>query len=217
MLECTDMKKSTTLFLAVGVVVIAAILLLTRVFDKEKIDPTASPTDQPTNSISPLISPSVSGSVTPTPRKTALPTSPVSPTPTKSAGLVPSPVPWDQLPPEASCELNGEIKYVLVDSGPNHSNIYDNQNAKFIYRGIDHPGRLVNWTVSPQDDLRVGPQIFAQIPLPDGESLIGISLPENPKYKTYELTAAVSYGRLVDGNVKLFTKQCTGKTTVMLP
>ena len=106
---------------------------------------------------------------------------------------------------------------MLVNNGPNHNNVYDNQDAKFIYKGIDHPGRLVYWTVSPQDNLGVGPQIFAQIPIPDGESLIGISLPENPKYKQYELTASITYGRLVNGNVKVFTKACTGKTTVVLP
>ena len=95
--------------------------------------------------------------------------------------------------------------------------IYDNQDALFTYKGVDHPGRLINWTVSPDDGLAIGPNLFAQLPLPDGESLVGISLPENPKYKRYELTALITYGRLIDGNMKVFTKQCAGKTTVVLP
>lgn len=128
-------------------------------------------------------------------------------------------VPWSLLLADASCELKGEIKYL-------NQNTYDNQDALFIYKGIDHPARNVFWTVTPQDNISVGPNIFNKIPIPNGESLLGISLPENPKYKTYNITAKIQYGRQVDakgnfvtegGNVKVFEKQCTGKTTVVLP
>lgn len=128
-------------------------------------------------------------------------------------------VPWSLLLADASCELKGEIKYL-------NQNTYDNQDALFIYRGIDHPGRNIFWTVTPQDDISVGPNIFNKIPIPNGESLLGISLPDNPKYKKYDITAKIQYGRLVDakgnfvtegGTVKVFEKQCTGKTTVVLP
>ena len=107
----------------------------------------------------------------------------------------------------------------------NH-NTYDNQDALFTYKGIDSPGRNVFWTVSPQDDLSVGPNILNKTSLPNGESLIGVGLPESPKYKKYELTASIQYGRLVDengkfvatgGNVKVLEKPCIGKTTVALP
>ena len=107
----------------------------------------------------------------------------------------------------------------------NH-NTYDNQDGLFIYKGVDHPGRNVFWTVTPQDNISVGPNIFNRTPIPDGESLLGVVLPENPKYKKYEITAKIQYGRLVDGkgnfvtasgNVKVFEKQCVGKTTVVLP
>ena len=128
-------------------------------------------------------------------------------------------VPWSLLLTDASCELRGEIKYL------NH-NTYDNQDALFIYKGIDHPGRNILWTVTPQDNILVGPNIFSSSPIPNGESLLGISLPENPISKTYDLTAKIQYGRLVDtngkfvtigGTVKLFEKQCKGKTTIVLP
>ncbi len=128
-------------------------------------------------------------------------------------------VPWSLLLADASCELKGEIKFL-------NSNTYNNQDALFIYKGIDHPARNIFWTVIPQDNIPVGPNIFSKIPIPDGESLLGVVLPENPKYKKYEITAKIQYGRQVDGkgnfvtaggNVKVFEKQCIGKTTVLLP
>ncbi|HEY4474791.1 MAG TPA: hypothetical protein VJC06_02625 [Candidatus Paceibacterota bacterium] len=128
-------------------------------------------------------------------------------------------VPWSLLLGQASCRLQGEIKFL------NH-NTYDNQDALFIYGGVDHPGRNIFWTVTPQDDISVGPNMFGKLVLPNGESLLSITLPENPKHKRYELTVKIHYGRLVDekdnfvtvgGNVKVFEKQCDGKTTVVLP
>ena len=128
-------------------------------------------------------------------------------------------VPWSLLLTDASCELRGELKFL-------NRNTYDNQNAVFIYKGIDHPGRNIFWTVIPQDNLSIGPNIFNRTPIPDGESLLGVVLPENPQYKKYEITAKIQYGRLVDANgnfvtvggyVKVFEKQCNGRTTVVLP
>ena len=87
----------------------------------------------------------------------------------------------------------------------------------FSYKGVDHPARLVKWTISPDDIIDVGPNIFSSLVLPDGESLVGVSIPENPKYKKYELTAAITYGRIVNGDVKVYETQCSGKTTVVLP
>lgn len=171
-----------------------------------------------TSSESPLvfISPSASPLISP------------KPAPSTSSGPAATPLPTRELSEQAKlwlelgnspayCELKGEIKYVLVDDGPNHNNVYDNQDALFIYKGVDHPGRGIFWKVTPDDGLSVGPNLFAQLPLPDGENLIGVSLPDNPHYKTYELTASINYGRLVDGNIKMFTQECAGKTTVVLP
>ena len=108
------------------------------------------------------------------------------------------------------CQLKGEVKFLDI-------NTYDNQDALFIYSGIDDPARNIMWTVYPQDDIRVGPNIFTKLPVPNGESLLGVFLPENPKYKRYELTAKVQYGKIVDGNVNVLEKQCDGKTVVVLP
>lgn len=166
-----------------------------------------------------------------TPGPTVVVESPIPSSPKPNISKVPLPtgdgrttfigetVPWSLLLADASCELKGEIKFL-------NNNTYDNQDALFIYKGIDHPGRNVLWTVTPQDNISVGPNIFNKIPIPNGESLLGIFLPENPKSKTYDITAKIQYGRLVDqkgnfatigGYVKVFEKQCIGKTTVVLP
>lgn len=193
------MNKSFPILVIVAVAIAgAAIFYFTR-DNSGNLSVSSLPTPSTSVSFSPSPSPSPKLSPRPTP-STSLPTPKLSGSPSL----------WEQLSGEASCELKGEIKYLT-------STIYDNQDALFTYKGVDHPGRLVNWVVSPNDGLSIGPNLFAHLPLPDGESLIGVSLPDSPKYKTYELTTSITYGRLIDGNVKVFTKQCSGKTTVVLP
>ncbi|MEK7583035.1 MAG: hypothetical protein AAB483_01360 [Patescibacteria group bacterium] len=128
-------------------------------------------------------------------------------------------VPWSLLLSDASCELKGEVKFL------NHTT-YDNQDALLVYSGIDHPGRNVFWTITPKDTISVGPNLFSAMPIPNGESLLGISLPPRPKYKKYDVTARIQYERLVDedgkfvsekGVARSFEKQCEGKTTIVLP
>lgn len=130
-----------------------------------------------------------------------------SPTPKITPGL------WQTLSGPASCELKGEIKFLA-------KNTYDNQDAMFTYKGVDHPGRNIEWTISPQDDIRVGPNIFEKLALPDGKSLLGIALPPQPKYRKYELTASVDYGRYeggIEGSIKVRSVACKGKTTIVIP
>jgi len=169
----------------------------------------------PSLSVSPEILPSPS----PTPRPSVTKVPVPLPSGNGQTSFIGETVPWSLLLSDASCELKGEIKFL------NH-NSYDNQDTLFIYKGIDHPGRNIFWTVTPQDNISVGPNIFSNIPIPNGEHLLGIVLPDNPKSKRYEITAKVQYARQVDaqgnfvtagGNVKLFEKQCIGKTVVVLP
>ena len=172
------------------------------------------------NSSSPIVSSSPASSATsssePLPTTSDSPLS--SPFPSVSSQIGAT-VPWNLLPKLAACTLGGEIKYL-------NSNTYDNQDALFTYNGIDHPGRNIHWDITPNDDLKIGPNIFSKMPIPNGQSLIGVALPAIPKYKKYELHAIVDYGRLVDakgnvvttdGNVKLYQAQCSGKTTIVLP
>ena len=201
------MKNTIISSISLVVVLISAVFYFSnKTSEKNIADETPSPTvvvESPTPSSSPK--PNIS--------KVPLPTGDGRTT------FIGETVPWSLLLADASCELKGEIKFL------NH-NTYDNQDALFIYKGIDHPGRNVLWTVTPQDNISVGPNIFNKIPIPNGESLLGIFLPENPKSKTYDITAKIQYGRLVDqkgnfvttgGYVKVFEKQCIGKTTVALP
>lgn len=171
--------------------------------------------NSPEPSASPNVSPSPSVSSGPKITKIPVP----FPTGDGRISFIDESVPWSLLLADASCELKGELKFL------NH-NTYDNQDALFSYKGIDSPARNVLWTVSPQDDVQVGPNLLNKTTIPDGESLLGVVLPDNPKSKTYTLTAKIQYGRLVNadgkfvtsgGTVKLFEKQCTGKTTVVLP
>lgn len=175
--------------------------------------PQSSPKPSVSASESPLPTASASPSRSPFATKVPLPTG------DNRTTFIDEAVPWNLLLSQASCQLQGEIKFL------NH-NTYDNQDAKFSYSGVDHPGRNIFWTVTPQDDISVGPNLFGKMPLPSGESLLGITLPETPKSKTYELTATIQYGRLIDekgnfvtvgGNVKVFEKQCDGKTIIVTP
>lgn len=184
------------------------------------------PSDQqvwPTES--PALSPEPTGSISSEPTATPRPIpnltkSPVPlPTGDDRTTFIDKPVPWELLLKDASCKLQGEIKFLASD-------LYNNQDAGFIYSGADSPARNIFWTVTPDDNLSVGPNLFSKMSLPNGDSLLSIVLPENPKSKTYTLTAKIQYGRLVDekgkyvaagGNVKVFEKQCEGQTTVVLP
>lgn len=163
-----------------------------------------------------MVSPSAMPTLSKLPNVTKIPL----PTGDGKTTFVDEPVPWDLLLSDASCELKGEIKFL-------NGNTYDNQDAIFIYSGIDHPARNIKWTITPDDgSLSVGPNIFSKIQIPYGQALLGVFLLQEPKSKKYELTAKIQYGRLVDekgkfvvagGNVKLFEKQCAGKTTVVFP
>ena len=180
------------------------------------------PSNQQSSLPTPVSTSSPQATPTPTPNLTKSPglTSVPVPMPTYGGGaFYDRPVPWELILSDASCKLQGEIKFLASD-------LYDNQNARLIYGGVDNPARNISWTVTPEDDLSIGPNLFSRLPLPNGESLLSIVLPENPKSKKYELTAKVQYGRLIDknggfvaagGNVKVFEKQCEGKTTIVLP
>lgn len=205
--------RKYTIHIALVVIVLALVFYLTKKESGEIVGESPSNEPQPTVSITatPITKPSAS----PKPTVTKVPL----PSGDGRSTFIDEQVPWALLLNDASCELKGEIKFL-------EHNTYNNQDAKLVYKGIDHPARNVFWTITPEDDLSVGPNIFSRIFIPDGESLLGIILPDNPKHTKYELTAKIKYGRLVDekgnfvtagGNVKIFEKQCVGKTTVLLP
>jgi len=210
-------SKNKIILLAL--IAIAAIFLVFYFGSAWMLNVVNAPSESPTLVVSPQ--PEPSETVSPFPIPTPRPVATKIPLPTGDGRttFIDESVPWSLLLGQASCRLQGEIKFL------NH-NTYDNQDARFVYSGVDHPGRNILWTVTPQDDISVGPNIFSKLVLPNGESLLGIVLPENPKYKQYELTVKMQYGRLVDekgnfvtagGDVKVFEKQCDSKTTIVLP
>ncbi len=206
------------IILAVGVVLIFLFFISNKDKDSKEISgvmlsesPEMSETESPSVSPSPSNPPA---GQPPNIAKIPLPTGDVR------TIFVDEPVPWNLLLSDASCELKGEIKFIS-------SNTYDNQDAVFIYSGVDHPARNIKWTITPDDgSLSVGPNIFSKMQIPYGQVLLGAFPLEEPKSKKYELTAKIGYGRLVDengkfvtvgGSVKIFEKQCQGKTTVVFP
>lgn len=164
--------------------------------------------------------PSVAENSSVTPSKSANVTKVPTPTGDGKITFVGEKVPWELLLSDASCELKGEIKFLNSDT-------YNNQDALFTYSGVDHPARNVKWTISPAEpNLEVGPNIFSKMPIPNGQSLLGLFKKGDVSLKKYELTAVMEYGRLVDengkfvtvgGDVKVFKKQCLGKTSVVFP
>lgn len=202
-----------TIILAAGAALIFLFFILNKDKDSKEISnliPSESPEMSETESPSVSPSPKRSSNIS----KIPLPTGDIR------TIFVDEPVPWNLLLSDASCELKGEIKFIS-------SNTYDNQDAVFIYSGIDHPGRNIKWTITPDDgSLSLGPNIFSKMQIPYGQALLGAFPLEEPKSKRYELTAKIGYGRLVDengkfvtagGNVKIFEKQCQGKTTIVFP
>lgn len=199
--------------LSVAVAVVLSIYLLSILGPSVVDEPSESP--EPSLSENPSVSPAPISTPTPRPSvsKVPLPSS-------SGQTFIDEKVPWELLLADASCELKGEIKFL-------NEKTYDNQDAVFIYKGIDHPGRNIKWTITPTEpNLSIGPNIFNKIPIPSGQSLLGLFPTGSLSAKRYELTALIEYGRLIDekgkfvtagGNVKIFEKQCKGKTTVVFP
>lgn len=92
----------------------------------------------------------------------------------------------------------------------------ENLNAKLSYTGIDSPARQIKWWISPVDDLRVGPNLMAQLAIPDGDSMVIATLPASPVSKNYTLTASMTYGRLENGGIVVHEVSCSGKIDVVL-
>lgn len=109
----------------------------------------------------------------------------------------------------AICKVSGKI--IFLDH-----NIAKIDKANFVYTGIESETTQIKWIVDPNDNLQVGPNLAAGLYLPDGERVVGVNLPISPKSKNYILTAAITYRRLVNGNIKPYEARCTGRVDVQL-
>ncbi|HEY4507151.1 MAG TPA: hypothetical protein VJH71_03300 [Candidatus Paceibacterota bacterium] len=146
----------------------------------------------------------------PTPTVTAEPsaTTSVTVTPLPTSQVTQTPDAMNKYPP-AECQLTGSIVFISPK-------LYENKDANIIYKNIDSIARLIFWTISPDDNLSVGPNIFANLPLPDGMEDLTVSLPDSPKSKNYILTAKVTYGVFINRNLEIKESSCTGQIPVEL-
>lgn len=145
---------------------------------------------QPTGSETP--SPSGSGSPSPTP---------------SSVGNSPAPfVGLTGLKSPATCKLEGELVFIA-------QNISENHNARITWNNVDIASRNITWTVTPREDIGIGPNLFANLKLPSGTETITARLPDNPK-SSYRARAAVGYGELVNGNVVVKNATCSGEVVI---
>ena len=109
----------------------------------------------------------------------------------------------------ATCQISGETNFIDQKSY--------SSNTKISWQNIDSQGRLINWHISPKDNLAIGPNIFANLTVPNGEyANLTVRLPENPISKTYLLTVSVAYGQIIQGDVKMREASCTGQIKVNL-
>ena len=134
----------------------------------------------------------------PTPSETVLPS--LSPSPS------PRPAPGQK---GATCQISGEIVFL-------NKNLYENKNAKIRYQNVDDAIRQIYWKSEPDDGvLTVGPNLFEDLPLPNGERNIGIALNKETFAKNYILTASITYGvKNAKGLVEEKIVNCTGKVSV---
>ncbi len=119
---------------------------------------------------------------------------------------------YKQFTMKATCFLTGSVEFTS-------STISKNVKGELNWTGIDHDGRLINWTVSPADaNLLIGPNLFAGRTIPDGSSLVGVTLKGTPKAKRYTLTASVQYGRYNEtkNDIDVTNAPCSGSTSVII-
>ncbi len=155
--------------------------------------------DNPASSIAP----SPSEGISPTPTSTPISHS-TTPSPTASSFWGPT-----GLRHPATCSVGGNITFLKPD-------LSANDDAHISWQYVDLKARHINWSVTPNDKLAVGPNLFEILSLPSGTSLVTVGLPSQPKAKSYILRASVTYGEVVDNNVVVRTTACSGEIRVML-
>ncbi len=117
-------------------------------------------------------------------------------------------VPYSQLTKPAECSIKGSVNFSSQSTAEDTANL--------TYTGIDSPTRQIYWHISPQDDLKVGPNLVSSLKIPDDSNLVVVTLPEFPKAKKYILTTSMTYGRQVGDNIKVYTAACSGQIEVNL-
>ena len=137
----------------------------------------------------------------------------ISESPSPSPTVSPSEEPFvglNGIKSPATCQVGGEVNFTAKDT-------FISNGSKISWKNVDSQGRLINWHIAPQDDLKIGPNIFANLTVPDGEyQNLTVRLPENPTSKTYTLTASITYGQFIKGDLKVKETNCSGQVKVNL-
>ncbi|PJE50694.1 MAG: hypothetical protein COV29_03090 [Candidatus Yanofskybacteria bacterium CG10_big_fil_rev_8_21_14_0_10_36_16] len=112
----------------------------------------------------------------------------------------------------ATCQLEGKIVFL-------EDNLYRTEGAKIIYQNIDDVTRQIYWRTTPDDGvIKAGPNLFEQLPIPNGEKEAGVALYGTPTAKQYLLNASVTYGALLsNGAVEIREAECSGGIMVIMP
>lgn len=186
------MNKTPWILAVVAIVLVGTIAWFSM---REDAEPT--PAETPSVSSSPTGTP-VAG-VTPTPGSAK-----ASPKPTTTGfiGLT-------GLKERASCTVGGSIEFLQPD-------LFSSKDAKITWKNVDIQSRQIHWKIAPNDGLVVGPNIFASLSVPNGSETLTVKLPAKPVTKSYKLTAAVTYGEMVNGNAVVKEAACTGSVDVRL-
>lgn len=165
--------------------------------------------------ISPPVSPTVSPVTTSGTTKTASPPPSAGDELFKGIppqGLVPTSVTKEQITGPVTCRLEGGINFIRKD-------LYESKGAKIVYRNVDSPARLIFWKITPDDGaLKIGPNIFSGLTLPDGEREVGVTIEGTTSAKSYAVDAAVTYGETDARDVETIKEaSCFGVITVTIP
>ena len=194
-----------------GLIILAVGIILVIVFFTKK--DLQEPEDlilSPTPTISTSASPTLTSTSNPSPStNSGSPASMPTTTPTLTPNLQDPTSIVGRLAP-AKCNLTGEIVFI-------EPNIYESGKAFIEYENIDHEARLITWTVIPEYDFSTGPNIFANLAIPTGKVGLSVSLDDIlPIQKEYVVKAKVTYGQLINGDIKLFEAECTGETKIKI-
>lgn len=188
-------KKNFVFWGGAGVLIIGLVSVVYFTKPAKNVEQIAEPTNRP----------DVIQSYSPTPASTIIPTKSNNPaTTTKEPFIGPN-----GIKAPAICQVSGKAEF--FDLGSYSS------NTKISWQNVDSQGRLINWRISPKDNLAIGPNLFANLIVPDGQyDNLTIRLPENPVSKTYLLTASVTYGQFVEGDLKVKEVNCSGQAEVRI-
>lgn len=138
--------------------------------------------------------------ITPSPSESPSPSPSFSPAPS-------SPKSNTSIP--ATCQLSGEIVFI-------NQNFYETKGAKIVYQNVDDKIRQIYWKSEPDDQvLAVGPNLFQELPLPNGEREIGVVLKGKTTVENYTLTASITYGiKQPSGATEVKIADCSGKINI---